>query len=94
MNSINPTAKHRTGKAIITEAAAEVLDLDEIFVALGRHEQGDWGDMPEEDIRANDHALELGGGFHSCHTTKDGSRFWIIAESDRSVTTILLPDDY
>jgi len=27
------------------------------------------------------------------HAT-DGTRFWIITEADRSVTTVLLPEDY
>jgi hypothetical protein len=30
----------------------------------------------------------------SVYTSTSGTRFWIITEADRSVTTVLLPDDY
>jgi hypothetical protein len=30
----------------------------------------------------------------SAYTDRNGVKFWIITEHDRSVTTVLLPDDY
>jgi hypothetical protein len=30
----------------------------------------------------------------SVYRAASGTRFWIITEADRSVTTILLPEDY
>jgi hypothetical protein len=30
----------------------------------------------------------------SAYELRDGTRSWIITEADRSVTTILLPEDY
>ncbi len=30
----------------------------------------------------------------SLYTTVSGKQFWIITEADRSVTTVLLPEDY
>ena len=30
----------------------------------------------------------------SVYYAQDGTKFWIITEGDRSVTTVLLPEDY
>lgn len=62
-----------------------------------RHEHGDWGTLDPEDRRANADALTLGNRVLSCyHLTPnaDGPRIWIITEWDRSVTTLLLPEEY
>jgi hypothetical protein len=60
---------------------------------LSRHVTGDWGDLPKEDREEND--LSLKNGFlllSSYHTT--AGKIWIITEADRSVTTLLLPEEY
>jgi len=36
----------------------------------------------------------LGGRLLSAYQTGSGQTFWVITESDRSVTTLLLPEDY
>ena len=41
----------------------------------------------------NDQALKDGGRLLSVYGTGE-RRFWIITESDRSATTVLMPDDY
>lgn len=46
-----------------------------------------------EDARANDLALRQGGTLDSSYRAADGTKFSIVTEADRSVTTILLPDD-
>ena len=61
---------------------------------LDRHASGDWGDIPSDDWANNDDAVDNGGILHSAYTVHGQDRIWIITESDRSVTTILLPDDY
>ena len=35
-----------------------------------------------------------GGRVFSAYELRDGTRIWIITEADRSVTTILLPEEY
>ena len=55
---------------------------------------GDWGDPDEDDRRANDLALQEGTRLLSAYEIRDGFKVWVIPEADRSVTTILLPDDY
>lgn len=82
------------GQTVITANALGVLDDRDVLAALDRHSRGDWGDVPPEDARANDEALTDEGRLFSAYNAGDGRRFWIITEADRSVTTVLLPEDY
>ena len=60
-----------------------------------RHCNGDWGDLGEDDKKANDFALRNGDDrLFSKYNYKDGISIYIITEWDRSVTTILFPDEY
>ena len=61
---------------------------------LERHARGDWGDLSEEDKQENELAVEQGFRILSAYHTSKGCKLWVITESDRSVTTILLPDEY
>jgi hypothetical protein len=56
--------------------------------------RGDWGDVSEEDWRMNDSSLLNGLQLHSAYHDRRGAAFWVITESDRSLTTVLLPADY
>ena len=62
--------------------------------ALERHFVGDWGDLTEQDWRENEYAVDRDLRLFSAYQTEDGTRFWIITEADRSVTTLLLPSEY
>jgi hypothetical protein len=42
----------------------------------------------------NDQAMVEGMRILSAYQAANGTKFWIITEADRSVTTVLLPDDY
>lgn len=81
------------GEVLITANASLRLTTEEVLSALRRHASGDWGDLCPEDTLANDGALHQGGRLLSAFGQGD-HRFWIITESDRSVTTVLLPEDY
>jgi hypothetical protein len=61
---------------------------------VARHACGDWGELDAEDRDANDRAVAEGCRTMSAYTLSDGTRIWIITEADRSVTTLLLPDEY
>jgi hypothetical protein len=61
---------------------------------LVRHLRGDWGEVSPGDAEMNDEALESGERLLSAYRTAKGERLWIITERDRSVTTLLLPDEY
>ena len=60
---------------------------------LARHASGDWGDLCEHDRRENGLALKHGRRLLSSYPVGEG-RIWIITEADRSVTTLLLPEEY
>ena len=61
---------------------------------LTRHVNREWGDLDDEDRRENEYSLEHGFRLLSAYRTNAGDRLWIITESDRSATTILLPEEY
>ena len=86
--------KFPLGQIVITPNALGKLASDEILNALDRHVQGDWGDLDKDDKLENDIALEKGFRLLSAYTGNDGIKFWIITESSRAVTTVLLPEDY
>ena len=66
----------------------------ELQSLIARHASGDWGDLGEEDKRENNLALGRGLRIFSAYETSSGIKIWIISEADRSVTTVLLPEDY
>lgn len=81
------------GQLAITANASLRLTTEEVLAAVRRHASGDWGDLCPEDAMANDEALHQDGRLLSAYGQGD-HRFWIITEADRSVTTVLLPEDY
>lgn len=83
------------GRTMATSGAVNILN-GEIIRALPfllRHQSGDWGSVHPEDGVANDAAVVFGGRILSCYHIAD-ERLWIITEADRSVTTLLLPEEY
>ena len=82
------------GAVVATAAALAEIPILAIHAALDRHTAGDWGNLCEEDRLANEHALAEGERLLSAYETVGGTTFWIITERDRSVTTVLLPEDY
>ena len=87
-------AKFWLGRLVVTANADKEIDPEDIDIAVNRHWSGDWGDLCAEDKDANEQALQLGGRLFSSYRDRNGVKFWIITESDRSATTVLLPDDY
>jgi len=87
-------AKFPLGQVVITPNAARAVPQEEVFIGLARHVRGDWGDVDGEDRQENELALVEGFRLMSVFAMKKGDRFWIITEADRSVTTVLLPEDY
>ena len=88
------SSKFPLGQTVITRNAQSQLSPEAIPIALARHASGDWGDVCEADRRENELSLEKGFRLMSVYSDRDGTKFWIITEADRSVTTVLLPQDY
>ncbi len=86
-------AEVRLGQVVITRNALEAIPPADVPRALARHADGDWGDLCEEDRQQNELCLEQGCRLFSAYQATDGTKFWIITEADRSVTTVLLPLD-
>jgi hypothetical protein len=88
--------KFGLGVVVATPGALEVLGNLEVSPSplLERHVSGDWGDVPPEDARENEHVLERGFRIMSSYPLSDEVRVWILTEADRSSTTILLPEEY
>src|SRR5690348_14752048 len=88
--------KFSLGQIVATPGALAALGRSGEFPQkfLSRHASGDWGEVDAEDKRANDQALRHGLRILSAYITSTGEKLWIITEADRSVTTILLPDEY
>ena len=65
----------------------------------GQALQGDWGDVGDDSRRMNDEALEaerngqFSDSLFSLYSIRD-REIHIITECDRSVTTVLFPDEY
>jgi hypothetical protein len=61
---------------------------------LSRHVTGDWGEIPEEDRKENQFSLEKGFRLMSSYKTTAQDILWVITESNRTHTTLLLPSEY
>lgn len=82
------------GQIIITTAADEILNKDDVANGFRRHMNGDWGDLSEEDVQTNQEGVQYGYRIMSVYKDRSDHVFWIITEADRSCTTVLLPSDY
>lgn len=86
--------KFPLGQIVSTPGALDSIDSVEMMTALARHHRGDWGDCCPEDWESNEEALRDGFRLFSVYRSGRHEKFWIITEADRSVTTILLPEEY
>jgi len=79
-----------------TQGALEALRAsgDDPLAYFIRHIAGDWGYVDEHDRKENELSLQHGWRILSSYTMSNGTRFWIITEADRSVTTFPLPEEY
>ena len=104
------TARFPLGQIVATPGALELLQETGFSAAalISRHVHGSWGDLCDEDREENEFAVTRRLRILSCYRLVDGERLaatpldkrsalptlWIITEADRSVTTLLRPDEY
>jgi hypothetical protein len=91
---VNALALFRMGRLVTSAGAHARLSQEDILQGIRRHHAGDWGDVSPEGRLENEFALHKGSRLWSVYHDSKGVKFWIITEADRSVTTILLPEDY
>jgi hypothetical protein len=82
------------GNVVITPNALDQLSPANDQRGLQRHQAGDWGELDEHDRQENETALRTGLRLLSAYRATNGATFWIITESSREVTTLLIPEDY
>jgi hypothetical protein len=90
------------GRIVATQGAAAAASEGLLAACLVRHLHGDWGCCAEDDKAANDAAVGDGERILSAYPLDPAkpckgygsNTLWIITEADRSVTTLLLPDEY
>ncbi len=65
-----------------------------VLKSIARHARGDWGDLGADDKKRNDDDLAAGERLLSAYEQGELPKIWIITEWDRSVTTVLFPEEY
>jgi len=93
---IDPRPLFELGQIVGTPGALLALveahqPPDELLI---RHQTGDWGDICDEDKQENNLAMGKGFRIFSSYKLNTGFKVWVITEWDRSITTLLLPEDY
>jgi hypothetical protein len=87
-------AKFRIGLIVSTPNALSQLTPEDLLRGIRRHQAGDWGDVDEHDWQENELSLKEGLRLLSVYHSARGLKFWVITEANRSVTTVLMPEDY
>lgn len=84
------------GRIVATPGALACLEKFgvEVKELLQRHQSGDWGLLDAEDKEANAQSVSQGLRILSNYPLQGVERIWVITEADRSVTTLLLPEEY
>ena len=90
------------GQLVATPGVLDACEKHVLCDLVQRHTSGDWGVVDDDDKAMNDEALVVGNRILSAYPIDPDKPcaghgdncVWIITEADRSVTTILLPEDY
>ncbi|CAB3661202.1 hypothetical protein [Paraburkholderia rhynchosiae] len=97
MNTTNPAPLFSLGRTVATPGALDLLDRTSTDSSglLNRHQWGDWGIVCPADAKSNNRAITDGTRILSAYELGAGKeKIWVITESDRSISTILLPSEY
>jgi hypothetical protein len=92
--------KFKSEQVVVTRGVNERMEQNEEFsrfvkLSLDRHFAGDFGNVPDEDRVANEYALTSGDRIMSVYILDDQRlKIWIITEGDRSISTVMFPDEY
>ena len=77
-----------------TAAVTEYRCRETTFEFLKWYVTGDLGEMVPEDQAENRSSVERGNRVFSSYKLSTDQKLWVITEWDRSVTTLLLPNEY
>lgn len=96
MNSLPTIPLFPAGRLVATPSALALLEQvnQSPLQFLSRHLRGDWGELGQEDKAENELSLKYGFRLLSSYQVTDTEKIWIITEAGRSLTTLLLPEEY
>ena len=81
----------------INQLCQDPINALKIQNAFSRYLKKDWGDLCDDDKKMNDDALETDdrilASYH-IQTASSLEKIYIVTEYDRSVTTVLLANEY
>lgn len=91
--------KFELGKTVVTKGVSRRMEDHPDFrlfvnASLERYSKCDWGDTCSEDKETANHAVEHGEQILAVYEHDKFPTIWIITEWDRSVTTVLFPEEY
>ena len=87
------------GRVVATLGAVELLDSTETYPLqlLVRHVLGDWGEVGEDSVAANEESIRLQyGTVLSCYTVGAHQLFLVttLADAGGTCTTFMLPEEW
>lgn len=90
--------KFELGRLVVTRTINDdIADSNQfakdVYESIAKYTNCDWGETHEADKPLNDEAVKTGDRIVAAYETSRG-KIWIITEWDRSVTTILYPEEY
>lgn len=84
----------QTSRLVGTPSVLQQVNYFELQSAVERHLKGDWGLVSPRDAARNNVSLHIGEAVISAFQNSERVRFWIITNSDRSQTAVMLPSDF
>jgi hypothetical protein len=95
-NSTPSPVRFQLGRIYLTPGSIDALEnagqSPQEFI--NRHARLEQGELTDEDYKENLFSADKRLRIFSAFRTSQGIKIWVITEADRSVTTLLLPDEY
>lgn len=82
------------GEIVVTPGALEMISHFGAIFVLNCHASGNWGNVSEIDWKLNQWAVENGERILSTYSGIWEKPIFVVTERDRSVTTVLVAEDY
>ncbi|OMD44025.1 hypothetical protein ACDZ28_09100 [Paenibacillus sp. RS8] len=82
------------GEIKVTPAALEMITQFGVLFVLNCHVIGNYGNVSEVDYKLNQWAIDNGERILSTYSGIWEKPIFVVTERDRSVTTVLLAEDY
>ena len=80
------------GEIIISPGVQQIVKQEEVQEFLARHKKRDNGDL--DDVDVNLFAPENWFRTFSAYHDSNGVCVWVVTDSDRRITMVILPDEY